>query len=202
MHVPAGGLSRGVQAHQPVDLSLLLRPDSSHAVVLGRSNGDKLLHRIDTQELMAYRGDLPEVGIDMPGPKVPDIQPQVRAVRAFDAQPFTYMRDHPAAHHVPGGQLLLFRLVAQHKPVQVFVQEVAPVAAARLADKDIPGHNARGVELYGFHVAQGHHPGVHSDGHSTAFVDYAVGRASVDTAMAARGYYRGPRQVRTQLSGT
>ncbi len=87
VHIPAGGLSGGKKPFQAVGRPVLVGPDPAHGVVLGRADRDQLGDRVDAQEVIADLFHFPELGLDVLGAQVPDIQPEMVAVRAFHAVP-------------------------------------------------------------------------------------------------------------------
>ena len=201
VEVPAGGFAGGKEGLQAVNLAMFIGAHPAHGVVLGGPDRDEGFHAVDAQEILANGVDFPEVGADVLGAQVADVQPEVGAVGAVHPEALADVVQHPAADHVPGGDFLFHRLIIGHEAVEIFVEEDAAVAPAAFGHQDIGGNDAGGMELHRLHVAQGHEAGVLGDGHAGAFIDDGVGGGAVDAAVAAGGDDRGLGQVGANLAG-
>ncbi len=122
MQVPASRLPGGIEAGEAIGTAADVSADTAHAVMLGRSYRNELVHRIDAQEVATDIGDVAEVGLYVFLAQVANIQPEVGSVGRFDAVALARVVSHAPADHVPGGELLLLWLVVEHEAVLVFVQ--------------------------------------------------------------------------------
>jgi hypothetical protein len=174
---------------------------AAHAVVLGGPHGNELVDGIHAEEAGADLVHLAQLAGDVLFAQVADVEPEVLAIGALDALAQAHVVRHPAANHVTAGQLLLLRLVDVHEALLIHVEQRAAVAAAAFRHQDVRGHDARGVELHGLHVAHGDDAGVDGRDVPAAVADDGVGGAGVDAPEPAGGDGGGLGQVHAQFAG-
>ena len=114
----------------------------------------------------------------------------MHVVGAADAAALVDLGGDGAGGDVARRQLHGLGRVLGHEALALAVDEVAALAAARLAHEDVRGEQARGVELDELHVLGGH-AGLVGHGRAGAGADDGVGGVAVDAAGAARGHDHG-----------
>ena len=187
MQIPARRFTGGEQPLEPVGAAVLVRADAAHRIVLRRAHGDKLMDWVHAEEMRTDVVDLTQLGRDVVLAEVADIQPQVITVGALHAEALAHVLGHAPGNHVAGGKFGLLRLVVGHETVLVHVEERPAVAAAAFRHQNVRGHAARGMELDGLHVAEGHDAGIQGADLAAAVADDGVGGGAVDAPVPTCG---------------
>ena len=156
--------------------------DAAHVVVGARSDGDRLVDRVDARE---HHRELARPGQpleDLLGAEVPQVEQHV----ALDPATLVDLGLLGAGDDVARGQLHRVRRVALEEALALGVEEVRAFAAAALGDQHARRRERRRVELHHLHVLQ-RHAGAQGHRHRVARARPGVRRPDVEPARAAGG---------------
>ncbi len=187
MHIPACCFSTGVESFECLGFTLVGRTNTTHRVVLSRTNRDPLFRRIDPQEVFANLFYFPEIFFDVFASQYRDVEPEVIAIVGLGTLSFAYMFCHPATDDIPGGQLLFVWFVVRHKAVTIFVEQESAVSAAALGCQDSYRYDRGRVKLYRFHISQSDDPCLQCNRLAHSLTDDGVGRNFIDSTIASSG---------------
>eukprot|EP01084_Bolivina_argentea_P137075 241402_1 len=159
----AGGLTSSQEAgHDGVlvavtgvdDLTGPQGRDTTHGVVDSGHNGDGLLGDIDTSEGLGGLGDTGQLGGELGGLDVVELQVDVVTLGAATTAGEDLTGDG-TADDITAGQLHGLGGVALHEALTLLVDEVATLTAGTLSDEDTGAVDAGGVELDELHIRVG-----------------------------------------------
>ena len=158
VHRHAGHLARGEQPrHHVVVVTQHLRVDvgrhPAHRVVRGRLDRDGVGVRLDPQVRTGELGDVRELGVQLLGWQVREVQEDVVGVRPA-AAPLTDLGVDRPGHHVARREVLDGGGVTLHEALAVLVAQDPALAAGAFGEQDAHLPDAGRVELVELHVLQ------------------------------------------------
>ncbi len=171
MHGHACDLPGRIQALDDVgvvrqNLGVDVRRDAAHGVVGGRLDRDRVGVRLDAQVGAGKLGDVRELGVELLGRQVGQVEIDMIAIRATATASTDLGVDGPG-HHVPGREVLDGRRVTLHEAFAVLVAEDTALATGTLGEEDAHLPDASRVELVELHVLQ-RQPAPEDDAHPVA----------------------------------
>ena len=170
-------------------LALDVRRDAAHGVVRGGVHRDGLGVRLDAQVRARELGDVRELGVDVRGLQVRQVEQHVVLVRAR-ATSLTDLVGHRPGDDVARRQVLDRRGVPLHETLAVGVAQDATLTARGLRQQDAQAREACRVELEELHVLERDAAAVRQR-HAVARERVRVRRRLVDLARAARREHDG-----------
>ncbi len=186
----AGALAGGVQPRDGV-LVVAQHPgldvggDAAHGVVGGREDRHLLGDRVDAEVGAGELGDVGELGLDLLGGQVGEVEVDVVLVRP-GAAALADLLDHRPGDHVAGREVLDGGGVALHEALAGLVAQDAALAAGALGEQDAEAGQAGRVELVELHVLERQALAPH-DADAVAGEGVGVGGGLEDLAVAAGG---------------
>src|SRR5690606_23253969 len=146
--------SRHVLAIAPIHhLTINIGGQTTHLVVNGGNDGDRVLDRINVAELDGNFTDRGQTLHDGFGADVIQLEQDVIAVGATAAS-FLDFLVHRTRDEIAWSQILERRSVALHEALAILVEQDAAFAANAFGDQHAGTGNTRGVELPELHVFQ------------------------------------------------
>src|SRR3989442_4986533 len=165
-------------------ISLRVRRDPAHHVMLTRPDPDRLLGWVATPILLREFADHRELLLDRRDAGGAQVEAEILPVRSFERAARLHLLHHRPGEDVSRAEFHFPREVPLHVSLPVLVDQVAALAARRFRDQDAGPREARRMELDHLHVFQ-RHAGAIGEGHPVARLDEPVRRELVDAAAAA-----------------
>ena len=139
MHVPTGRFAGCEQPGHVVGLAILVDAYAAHRIMLRRAYRYQVVHRVETDEIAADVVNLSQLGCQVFLAKVANVEPQVRAVRRFDAVTIAHALRHVPGYNIAACEFLLLGLCLHHEALQILVEQVTTIAATTLRNQDAAG---------------------------------------------------------------
>src|SRR3989442_3591821 len=165
-------------------ISLRVRRDPAHHVVLPRPDGDRLVDWIETPLLLREFAEPRELPLNRRDAGVSQDEAEILPVPPFARAARLHLLHHRPGEDVSRAEFHFPREVPLHVSLPVLVDHVPALAARRFCDQDAGPREARRMDLDHLHVFQ-RHAGALGEGPPVPRLDQPVRRELVHAAAAA-----------------
>ena len=144
----------GLAVFEVNDLTMVVRRNTTHLVVNGGHNGNRLFDGVNVTELDRNFTDGRQTFVDDVGTQVIKLEQDVIAIGTTPTA-FLDFLIHRARNEVTRRQIFQGRRIALHEAFAIFVQQDTTFATNTFGDQNAGTGNTGGVELPELHVLQG-----------------------------------------------
>ena len=128
-----------------------------------------------------------QVALDMLASEKCDVEPQMLAIRRFDAFALADSLNHAARNNVAARELFFLGFIVGHEAIAIDIAQKPAITAATFGEQDSRWEKWCGVELHGFHIAKSCDACFKRNRSACAFANHGVCGVFVDSAIATCG---------------
>ena len=153
-------------------LAMNIGRNTTHHVVTGGHNGNRLLHRIHVSKGSGQLKNARQFCIQHFFTEMIELELDMISMLTA-APPFQYFQHHRSGNDIAPGEILGVRRIALHKSLAIFVDQIAAFTPAALRNQSPGAINSGRVKLPHFHVLHGI-TRAHSHADSVAGIDQSI----------------------------